>query len=123
VRAARDFARGTLQRWGITGRCDDITVVVSELVTNALRYGLPPASGWPIRVGLLQPAPGSGVLCAVADSNPAAPALAPLDDQAESGRGLQVVQSLSDTWGCTVISQGGKVVWAAFAAVGHTARS
>jgi anti-sigma regulatory factor (Ser/Thr protein kinase) len=110
-----------LQRWGVAERCDEITTVISELVTNALRYGLPAAGGWPIRVGLLQPAPGSGVLCAVADSNPAAPVLWPLGDPGESGRGLHVVQGLSDSWGCTASGLNGKVVWATFGTVQHAA--
>lgn len=41
VGAARDFAVSTLQRWEVTDRCDDIAVVVSELLTNALRHALP----------------------------------------------------------------------------------
>src|SRR5215831_12029133 len=41
VRAARDFTAATLRRWDATERAEDVAVVVSELVTNALRYGLP----------------------------------------------------------------------------------
>lgn len=40
VHEARDFARTTVCGWGLAGLCDDVTAVVSELVTNALRYGL-----------------------------------------------------------------------------------
>jgi hypothetical protein len=83
-------------------------------MTNALRYGLPPIGGWPVRLGLLQAAPGSTVLCVVADANPDPPVPKPLDDPAESGRGLHVVQGLSDNWGYTATTEGGKVVWAAF---------
>ncbi|HUZ23841.1 MAG TPA: hypothetical protein VMV07_08745, partial [Streptosporangiaceae bacterium] len=41
VAAARGFARCTLQRWGLAGRCDDITLVLSELLANALRHTVP----------------------------------------------------------------------------------
>ena len=37
VRVARDFTAATLQRWGVADRSEDIVVVVSELLTNALR--------------------------------------------------------------------------------------
>lgn len=40
VRSARDFTRRTLQRWEISRDLDEIALVVSELVTNALRHGL-----------------------------------------------------------------------------------
>ena len=38
VRAARDFTVATLRRWGMAERSQDIAIVVSELVTNALRH-------------------------------------------------------------------------------------
>src|SRR5258706_3351388 len=69
VRATRDFTIATLQRWGATDRREDIAVVVSELLTNALRHALPgpgaPRPRCPFRLGLLQPGPC--LLCAVAD--------------------------------------------------------
>ncbi len=75
VRAARDFTIATLHRWGVTERSDDIAIVVSELLTNALQHALPGSGGtrprWPIRLGLLQPGPC--VLCAVADPSGVAP--------------------------------------------------
>jgi hypothetical protein len=123
VRAARDFAVATLHRWGITERSQDIAIVVSELLTNALRHGLseadeswPPETGdsrprRPIRFGLLQPA--SYVLCAVADPSRAAPVLRAGDSFAETGRGLHIICALSDQWGFTP-SDTGKVVWAMF---------
>src|SRR5215831_6511618 len=61
VRVARDFTAATLQRWGVADRSEDIVVVVSELLTNALRYTVPcPGVAWPrwpVRLGLLQPGP------------------------------------------------------------------
>ena len=118
ARAARDFAVATVQRWGAAERADDIAIVVSELVTNALRHALPGSGETqhrrPVRLGLLQPGPC--VLCAVADPSRTAPVpkeAGPLD---ESGRGLHVVSALADRWGYTTPTDTGKAVWAMFSA-------
>jgi Histidine kinase-like ATPase domain len=113
VASVRGFARSTLHRWGQGARGDDVTVVLSELLSNALRHARPAPGGWPVRVGLLEIWPSSAVLCAVADPSPAAPVLRQPDHLAESGRGLHVVEELSERWGYTTGRQG-KVVWAAF---------
>jgi Histidine kinase-like ATPase domain len=116
VRAARDFTLATLRRWDAAERAEDITIVVAELLTNALRHALPGSGGtqpWrPIRLGLLRP--GSCVLCAVADPSQAAPVLRAHDSLAETGRGLHIIGALGDAWGYSVLSGRGKVVWAAF---------
>jgi anti-sigma regulatory factor (Ser/Thr protein kinase) len=114
VRAVRSFTRATLQRWEIADRCDDITLVVSELLTNALEHAAPRPGGWPVRIGLLQSRPGTAVLCAVADASPAPPVPVPPGHLAESGRGLHVIEEVSDGWGYTTVPRRGKVVWATF---------
>ncbi len=116
VKAAREFAGATLRRWGMADLGNDVGVVVSELLTNALRHGLPrparlPAAA-PIRIGLLHPGPC--VLCAVADPSDEVPVVREPDYLAESGRGLHVIASLSDRWGWTAPSRDGKLVWATF---------
>ena len=117
VRVARDFTAATLARWEIGERGEDIVVVVSELVTNALRYTVPcPGSvwpRWPVRLGLLQPGPW--VLCAISDPSDEVPVAKDPGWFGESGRGLHVVDSLCDEWGCTEPGTMGKVVWAMFA--------
>ena len=118
VRAARDFTIATMHRWGAAERCDDIAMVVSELLTNALRHALP-ASGEtqqrrPVRLGLLQPGPC--VLCAVSDPSRAVPVAKEADVLAETGRGLHVVGALADLWGYTAPGDKGKAVWAMFSA-------
>ena len=117
VRVARDFTATTLQRWGVGGRGEDIVVVVSELLTNALRHPVPgPGPGWPrwpVRLGLLQPGPW--VLCAISDPSDEVPVPRDPGWCGESGRGLHVVASLCDEWGCTDPGPMGKVVWAMFA--------
>jgi len=118
VRVARDFTAATLRRWGVDDeRSGDIVVVVSELLTNALRYTVPCPGAvwprWPVRLGLLQPGPW--VLCAVSDPSDEVPAAKEPGWFGESGRGLHVVASLCDEWGCTPPEPRGKVVWAMFA--------
>ena len=116
VRAARDLTIATLQRWGVTERSEDIAVVVSELLTNALQHALPDSAGsrpqWAIRLGLLKTGPC--VLCAVADPSKTAPSTRTPVTLAETGRGLHIICALSDKWGYTPPSDMGKVVWAMF---------
>jgi anti-sigma regulatory factor (Ser/Thr protein kinase) len=116
VRAARDFSVAILHRWGMAERSPDIAIVVSELLTNALRHALPARGDArprrPIRLGLLQPGPC--VLCAVADPGKTAPAPRAPGSLDETGRGLHLIRALSDQWGYTTPSQTGKVVWALF---------
>jgi hypothetical protein len=117
VRVARDFTATTLRRWGVDDeRSGDIVVVVSELLTNALRYTVPCPGvvwpRWPVRLGLLQPGPW--VLCAVSDPSDEIPVPKEPCWFGESGRGLHVVSSLCDEWGCTPPGPRGKVVWAMF---------
>ena len=114
VRVAREFALATLQRWGVAERSEDIAIVISELLTNALRHARPEhGHARPVRLGLLQP--GSCLLCAVTDPSRAAPIpQAPREFLSEAGRGLQIICALSDRWGYTPLSDTGKVVWATF---------
>jgi anti-sigma regulatory factor (Ser/Thr protein kinase) len=126
IATARAFTLRTLQKWGAESRGDDAAAVVTELMTNALRHALAElpsgsggASAWPIRLGLADPGPY--VICAVADPSAELPALRHPDWQDEAGRGLLVVGSLSDQWGCCTGPDGrGKVVWAAFAATSRS---
>jgi hypothetical protein len=123
VPAARDFTLATLRWWearytGYTGyNSQDIAVVVSELVTNAVRHAGPgPGAGGPagpVRLGLLQYRPW--LLCAVADPSTATPVPRASGSLAETGRGLQMICALSDQWGYTKPSAAGKIVWAVFA--------
>jgi anti-sigma regulatory factor (Ser/Thr protein kinase) len=121
VRVGRDFTIATVRRWGAAERGDDIAVVVSELLTNALRHALPDAGPAPrpgsVRLALLQP--GRCVICAVADPSPKTPAPREPGILCEGGRGLQVIGALAESWGCTPPSHSGKVVWALFSLKNH----
>ena len=113
VRAARDFTLATLHRWGTAERSHDIAIVVSELVTSALRHALPVPGDTRLRLGLLRPGPS--LLCAVADLGTAAPVPRRPGSLAETGRGLHIICTLSDKWGHTTTpGDTGEVVWALF---------
>ncbi|GGY21259.1 ATP-binding protein [Streptomyces djakartensis] len=121
VREARRFTRGTLDQWDMGDRFDDVCLVVSELVTNALRHGLPGggacANGHepPVRLHLMRWT--ERLVCAVRDPSHDSPVARETDDfSCESGRGLFLVDSFSDSWGWHPLAGAlsGKVVWALF---------
>nr|WP_308170242.1 ATP-binding protein [Acrocarpospora catenulata] len=115
MKTARDVTRSTLREWGLSELTDDATLVVSELVTNAVRYALYPldrAVDQPITLMLLRLAPH--VLLAVADPSDEAPTPKEPDFVSEHGRGLYIVETYSQAWGWDVLSAGGKAVWALF---------
>ncbi|MEU3146249.1 MULTISPECIES: ATP-binding protein [unclassified Streptomyces] len=120
VREARQFTRKICDQWSAEDRFDDVCLVVSELVTNALRHGLPTGAprlaeqGAPVRLHLMR---WTGrLVCAVRDPSRGSPVARTADDfSAESGRGLLLVESFSDGWGWQPMRSGrGKVVWALF---------
>jgi anti-sigma regulatory factor (Ser/Thr protein kinase) len=116
VRTARHAVRNTLRAWGLDSAIGDITVLlVSELVTNSLRY----ASG-PIGLRLVRPRVEDalpGLLVEVSDPLPDPPTerLAEPDD--EGGRGLQLVACSSRRWGIRR-GRSGKTVWFELALTG-----
>jgi len=122
VREARQFTRRTLGQWDVGDRFDDVCLVVSELVTNALRHGLsddvPCTQDQvhpPVRLHLMRWT--ERLVCAVRDPSHDSPLPQEGDDfSAESGRGLFLVDSFADSWGWQPLSGslGGKVVWALF---------
>ncbi|WP_333775467.1 ATP-binding protein [Streptomyces sp. IBSBF 3136] len=120
VREARRFTRGTLDRWDVGDRFDDICLVVSELVTNALRHALPAEAvgcehAASVRLHLMRWT--ERLVCAVRDPSHETPTPRDSDDfSAESGRGLFLVDSFADSWGWHPLAGtlDGKVVWAMF---------
>ena len=114
VGVARAVTSSLLRRWHVTTQAYDVTTVVSELVTNALRHGAPVvAREWVILLRLIRHL--DTVMCVVADPSTVAPVLREPDYVAETGRGLHVVQSYSRRWGWMPRPAGqGKIVWAVF---------
>ncbi|OIV36154.1 hypothetical protein BIV57_17815 [Mangrovactinospora gilvigrisea] len=124
VHDARNFVRTTLGRWSLSPLFDDVAVVASELVTNSLRHAMrvnrhqhaismpPIEQSSQLRISMARRA--ARVVCAVRDPSPAGPIPQSVDEQAEAGRGLHLVESFSDRWGWHPLSGTGKVVWALF---------
>ncbi|MFE3635874.1 ATP-binding protein [Streptomyces cellostaticus] len=106
VRTARGAVRGQLRGWDLDCVADLAALLVSELVTNALRH----ATG-PIGVRLVRPARlGGTLLVEVSDPLPDPPRERVARPEDESGRGLQLVAGAARRWG-TRPGGGGKTVW------------
>lgn len=112
VRTARHAVRGALHDWGLEAVGDVTVLLVSELVTNSLRY----ASG-PIGVRLERrnpavgsPAGGPALLVEVSDPLPDPPRERVANHDDEGGRGLHLVAVSSQRWG-TRHGKSGKTVW------------
>ena len=105
VAGARAVVRVTLREWGFDAVGDMAALLVSELVTNALRH----ASG-PIGLRMERDRDGDALLVEVSDPLPDPPRerVAGTDD--ESGRGLQLVACSARRWG-TRRGRTGKTVW------------
>ncbi|GAA3411396.1 ATP-binding protein [Streptosporangium vulgare] len=104
VRDARALVRRELSLWGADDLIDDCMLIVSELVTNAVRYG-GAACALRIQGG------GSYVRGELFDPGEGAPRVCARDMEATGGRGLQIVDSLADDWGVAHPPSGGKIVW------------
>ncbi|MEV2213028.1 SpoIIE family protein phosphatase [Streptomyces sp. NPDC050997] len=102
VGKAREYARNQLIRWDMEPLVDTTELLVSELVTNALRYG-----EGEIRVRLLL---DRTLVCEVWDSGLVQPRRRRARDTDEGGRGLQLVGLLSAAWGSRRTPRG-KTVW------------
>ncbi|MFF3332355.1 SpoIIE family protein phosphatase [Streptomyces sp. NPDC002888] len=105
VRHARRYTRRVLRGWSMPDDdIDSALLVVSELVTNALVH-----TGGPVRLDLILH--NHRLRVAVTDSSPRSP-VKPSDIgwEATGGRGILLVEAMSDTWGTVPVS-GGKQVW------------
>ncbi|MEU6286189.1 SpoIIE family protein phosphatase [Streptomyces sp. NPDC046988] len=102
VGRARELARAKLLEWDMEPLVDTTELLVSELVTNALRYG-----EGEIRLRLLL---DRTLVCEVWDSGLVQPRRRRARDTDEGGRGLQLVGLLSAAWGSRRTPRG-KTVW------------
>ncbi|MFJ8392810.1 SpoIIE family protein phosphatase [Streptomyces sp. NPDC094144] len=99
---ARRLARRALSRWGLEDLSDSVELLVSEVVTNAVRYAERPVTLRLLRTDILR--------CEVGDDSPQLPRQRRARDMDEGGRGLFLVNRLARRWGATRLSTG-KVVW------------
>jgi serine phosphatase RsbU (regulator of sigma subunit)/anti-sigma regulatory factor (Ser/Thr protein kinase) len=107
VRQARSLIRDPLKRWGLEELIDNSELLVSELVTNAIKYASSNGKD-PVQLRLvLEP---DSLVCEVHDTSPALPRVLQVDRDAESGRGLHVVSQMAARWGARRTATG-KVVW------------
>ncbi|MEV5955179.1 SpoIIE family protein phosphatase [Streptomyces sp. NPDC051987] len=103
VSEVRSAALRRLADWGLQESAFAAELVLSELVTNAIRHG----SG-PVRVRLLY---GRTLICEVSDHSNTAPHLRRAATTDEGGRGLFLVAQLTRSWGTRYLGEG-KVIWA-----------
>jgi anti-sigma regulatory factor (Ser/Thr protein kinase) len=124
VSRAREFVRT-----GLAGHdraeLDVITLLLSELLTNAVLHGrsriavdisvrvradaVNPGGGPKLGVWALDPV--TAILIGVTDASPVLPQQRPAVPLPESGLGMYIVGQLADTWGVAPLEGGGKIVW------------
>ena len=110
VGEARVWLTGFLRRNGVPGRVrQDAILIVSELVTNALRHGLGEI------VARSSLSDHAELRIAVTDSGNELPVMQPVDPDRVGGVGLHIVEQLATQWGIAPFP-GGKTVWATLAA-------
>ncbi|MGI5438664.1 ATP-binding protein [Streptomyces shenzhenensis] len=114
VAEARRFARSVMALWGLSGDAPTAALLISELVTNAIRHT--PSSEVLVVASQLS---AERVRLAVFDTaSDRLPQQRPEEDDAESGRGLQLVDAFADRWGYDLLSfhptrgSWGKTCWA-----------
>ncbi|MFI1969117.1 SpoIIE family protein phosphatase [Streptomyces cinnamoneus] len=111
ARQARRLARRALSRWGLEELSDGVELLVSEVITNAVRYAERPITLRLLRTDVLR--------CEVGDDVPQLPRLRQARPSDEGGRGLYLVNRLARRWGATRLSTG-KVVWFELGLPAHT---
>ncbi|MER7956171.1 SpoIIE family protein phosphatase [Streptomyces sp. NPDC096030] len=103
VSRIRNAGAAQLAAWGLDGIAFTAELILSELITNAIRYGAEP-----IRVRLLR---DRRLICEISDGSSTAPHLRYAATTDEGGRGLFLVAQFAERWG-TRYTKRGKVIWA-----------
>ncbi|MEU7167559.1 SpoIIE family protein phosphatase [Streptomyces morookaense] len=103
VAQVRNAAVRTLAEWGLDELSFTTELILSELITNAVRY-----AAAPIRLRMLRG--GGSLVCEVSDASSTAPHLRYAATTDEGGRGLFLVAQLADRWG-TRYTATGKIIW------------
>jgi hypothetical protein len=111
VPCARLHAHNVLAEWRLTAFSESTGLLVSELVTNAIQISQLADPDAPVRLWLVSDR--AQVVIFVWDASPLPPLPGDVGEDAESGRGLLIVQAVSARWGWDFPpGMGGKVVWA-----------
>lgn len=103
VNEVRAAVAGQLAAWELVEFQFTTELVVSELVTNAIRYGAPP-----VRLRLIK---DRTLICEVSDGSSTSPHLRRARTTDEGGRGLFLVAQLTQAWGTRYTARG-KTIWA-----------
>ncbi|MFE6618166.1 SpoIIE family protein phosphatase [Streptomyces sp. NPDC057740] len=103
VSGMRDAVSQRLEVWGLEEFGFTMELILSELITNAIRYGTAP-----IHVRLIR---DRALICEVADGSSTSPHLRYAATTDEGGRGLFLVSQMAERWGTRYTPQG-KVIWA-----------
>jgi anti-sigma regulatory factor (Ser/Thr protein kinase) len=110
VPCARLHTRHVLREWGLTALRDDAELLVSELLTNAVHASRSMEWTFPVRLRLLSDR--AQVLIVVWDANPQPPVPTDAGEDDETGRGLILVEAISERWDWSATPDtGGKMVW------------
>ncbi len=122
VSLSREFIRQTLQQWQLKEHIDSAELIVSELVTNAVKMtGIPdPDPKWSDiqghhLIGVQLRSVDGKLYVEVWDPGTGSPVVPEQSLDAEGGRGLFLVETLSKRWDVYRPRRGGKVVWAELA--------
>ncbi|MEU6159291.1 SpoIIE family protein phosphatase [Streptomyces sp. NPDC047130] len=99
---ARELATAKLAEWGLDDMAFTTELIVSEMVTNAIRH-----AGGPIGLRLVR---DDRLVCEVSDPSQAQPHLRRARMSDEGGRGLFLIAQLADRWGSRYTA-GGKTIW------------
>lgn len=115
VSRARTFAVATVTEWGLDVAVEDVRLCVSELASNALVHGSAPGHRFGVGLAVVD----DFLRVEVHDSRNGADTVCPprprgADTCDTSGRGLAIVEAISDGWGVDERRPAGKVTWACF---------
>jgi hypothetical protein len=101
---ARDLVGEACERWGLANLVESAEIVVTELVSNAVRHANPP-------IDLSLARRGRYLYIGVRDNSPGAPHRMTVEEPSDHGRGLLIVDAFATAWG-NAPNADGKVVWA-----------
>lgn len=104
ARAARSFVDSTLSGWSCGEAVDVVVLLTSELVTNAVLHA-------GTRIGLRISRASGRLRVEVGDASQQVLTVRPRNVEAQTGRGLALVDSLATCWGVEQVADDGKVVW------------
>jgi PAS domain S-box-containing protein len=114
VEGGRRFVRDILNGWDQAELAPTACLLVSELLTNAMRHTCEP-------IGLRLHHAGNEIIAEISDDHPQLPRRTLPEPADEDGRGLTLVDALADRWG-SLPANGSKIVWFALAATGAPGR-